>query len=168
VGNISGGSGFRTLILHWNGTTWSRVGSPSPNASDFLAGVTATSASNAWAAGFTTTAGGVDRTLVLRWNGTTWRQASSPSPGGSGKNDRLVGVTATSPGNAWAVGSAGAASPRPLILHWDGTSWQPVSQPRPAPGNTLNAVAASAPGSAWAAGNFFNGTATVPLALHCG
>jgi hypothetical protein len=167
VGNVSGGSRFRTLILRWNGTTWSRVTSPNPNSDDFLADVSATSASNAWAAGFTTV-GGVDKTLVLRWNGTSWRQVTSPSPGGSGKNDRLVGVTATSSGNAWAVGSVGALSQRPLILHWDGTGWRAVSQPRTAPGNMLDAVAASSPASAWAVGSFFNGTATVPLALHCG
>src|SRR2546430_11599041 len=45
------GGGNKTLILHWNGTTWAHVPSPNPASFNNLTGVTATSASNAWAVG---------------------------------------------------------------------------------------------------------------------
>ena len=41
-----------TLILHWNGRTWTRVASPNPGgASNKLWAVAAASASNAWVVG---------------------------------------------------------------------------------------------------------------------
>jgi hypothetical protein len=64
-----GSTGTKTLIVHWNGTAWKRVPSPTPAAGGFLGGVTATSARNAWAVGRT---GG--KTLIEHWNGVTWRR----------------------------------------------------------------------------------------------
>ena len=61
-----------TLILHWNGTAWSRMASPSPDRRLQLVAVTATSAANAWAVGFNTTPTGQPRTLIMHWNGTRW------------------------------------------------------------------------------------------------
>jgi hypothetical protein len=56
----------KTVILRWNGTTWTRT--PSPKGA--LYGVTVTSARNAWAVGYTS---GFGRTLILHWNGTAWK-----------------------------------------------------------------------------------------------
>jgi hypothetical protein len=64
----------RTLILHWTGTTWNIVPSPSPSASqDELLGVAVLSSSSAWAVGDQG-----DKTLIERWNGTTWTVQPSP------------------------------------------------------------------------------------------
>ena len=44
----------------------------------------------------------------------------------------LTGVAATSAASAWAVGSTAiACSAKPLILHWNGTSWKRVPSPSP-------------------------------------
>ena len=53
----------KTLIVHWNGTSWAQVPSPSPGAlGSRLAGVDAASAGNAWAVGnFSTSSGGKAR-----------------------------------------------------------------------------------------------------------
>ena len=109
-----------TLILHWNGTTWKRVPSPSSPSGGALAGVAATSARSAWAVG---DAGG--STLILHWNGTTWEQERSPNPT-PGHGEDLIGVAATSPRNAWAVGYAGAGG-QALIAHWNGVSWSTMT-----------------------------------------
>jgi hypothetical protein len=154
----------RTFTLHWNGSTWSRVSSPSPGIGDSLNAVGATSTSDAWAVGSTSPGGGNhDQTLVLRWNGSQWQQVPAPSPGGTDSSSTLTGVTATSTSNAWAVGGTTSQA---FILHWDGTSWQQATIPS-LPPSTLNGVAASSAASAWAVGEDFNGTANVPLALHC-
>ena len=43
-----------TLILHWNGSAWSQVASPSPSSFgyNFLYGVSAVSGGDAWAVGY--------------------------------------------------------------------------------------------------------------------
>ena len=96
----------KTLIEHWNGTSWSLVTSPSPASNDTLAGVAARSATDVWAVGTRQDRSGaipIDRTLTEHWNGSTWSVVASPNVGG---NDNLLnGVTATS-GDVWSVGSS--------------------------------------------------------------
>src|SRR6266566_4410465 len=72
----------RTLVLHWNGTAWSKINSPTPNPNDlnFLEGVSARSGSDAWAAGRYWNTTGVARSLILHWNGTAWSKINSPNP----------------------------------------------------------------------------------------
>src|SRR5215470_1023771 len=49
---INGRSRANSQLWHWNGTRWSRVATPAiKGQTEFLGGVTATSAKNAWAAG---------------------------------------------------------------------------------------------------------------------
>ena len=105
-----------TLILHWNGTAWKQVPSPSPRAAQ-LSGVAATSGSNAWAVGFIFNSTGY-KTLIEHWNGTRWTKVPSPSPG---PLPELSGVAATSASNAWAVGNTGSTT---LMLRWNGTAWK--------------------------------------------
>jgi hypothetical protein len=77
--------------------------------------VAATSASNAWAVGYTRKTG---KTLILRWNGTAWQHVPSPTPGSL---SQLLGVTVTSARNAWAAGW----DLKGLILqHWNGAAWK--------------------------------------------
>jgi hypothetical protein len=83
-----------------------------------------------WAAGGQSTFGGRRyRPLIERYDGTSWEIVPSPSPT---RLAYLTGVSASSPTDAWAVGSAGpydGTKSRPLALHWDGTTWQEVSTP---------------------------------------
>ena len=58
----------KTQILHWNGTAWKQVPSPTPKTGGVLFGVTATSATNAWAVG-----SDLGATIVQHWNGTVWK-----------------------------------------------------------------------------------------------
>jgi hypothetical protein len=151
-----------TLILHWNGTRWARVASPSPGSINQLHAVSALSRRDAWAVGGTDIG-----TLILHWNGSRWAQVASPvkPPGGS-----LAGVGATSRSNAWAVGSVpnGTAS-QTLILHWNGTRWRRVPSPNPggsAHDNALTGVAVTSAGNAWAVGSYTSGAVQKTLILH--
>jgi hypothetical protein len=110
VGTYDDGTADQTLTLRWNGTAWKQVASPNPAGPahiNVLWGVTATSASNAWAVGDYDN-GSAQNTLILQWNGTTWAQVPSPSPGDS--SNTLQGVAATSASNAWATGDAANSS----------------------------------------------------------
>src|SRR5258706_12516754 len=91
----SPGVGFLTLVLHWNGLAWKQVPSPNPGAQDnYVLGVRAVSAHDAWAVGYDSGSGG-NKTLILRWNGTKWTQVPTPNPG---FDNELSGVAATSSG----------------------------------------------------------------------
>jgi len=150
-----------TLILHWNGTKWSKVAGPDLYVAlaPTLYGISAHSATNAWAVGAVCTSpacsdhGLSTDTLILRWNGTKWSKVASPSPGTLGSV--LFGVSAVKADDAWAVGDLLETSKpnRALIEHWNGTKWSQVTAANPgSTSNQLQAVSAASPRDIWAAG----------------
>jgi hypothetical protein len=82
---------------------------------------------------------------------------------------QISGVTATSVGNAWAVGYSGIydVSQKTLLLHWNGSKWSPVTTPKPVYGE-LDGVYATAADNAWAVGftSTANGNNDETLILH--
>ncbi|MDP9329709.1 MAG: hypothetical protein M3P11_03560 [Actinomycetota bacterium] len=148
------GSPSYTLVLHWNGTKWSKVASPRPSSTfNVVRGVSAVDGSNAWAVGsYINDASSILDTLILRWNGARWSKATSPNPGSS--DNSLSGVSALSTSDAWAVGSYYTlAGYQALILHWNGTRWSKSASPNPSPTeNHLYAVDARSSSNAWAVG----------------
>ena len=147
----------RTLIVHWNGTAWSVVASPNPSTTtlpyNFLNAVHATSANDVWAVGTYARKGKSPQTLTLRWNGARWRQVATPAltgPSGLDVYSRFLGVTATSPSDAWAVGTVGN---QPLAMRFNGTAWSVVSTPNaPYEQGFLYDVDAIAADDVWAVG----------------
>jgi hypothetical protein len=146
------------LIVHWNGTKWSRVPAGAP-ADTLLHAVAASSPGNAWALGETYPPTGSLRQMpvILHWNGRAWRQVPSPAPSGA----LLSSVSVTSPANAWVVGSyfasanRSAGSTRPIALHWNGSAWRRVPLPVPAGAAVeLTGVSATSASNAWAVGGF--------------
>jgi hypothetical protein len=156
------GPGPRSLIEHWDGVRWTSTISPNVGTDDNLLHAGAASGpSDVWAVGEYLDTGGFARTLTLRWDGARWRAIASPnvSPNGVTSNNRLLGVTALAPNSAWAVGSYDQqTSSRPLILRWNGASWQSVAAPEPAGATNLqlNAVAARSATDAWAVGSYID------------
>jgi hypothetical protein len=121
-----------TLILHWNGTAWSRVTSPSVTGAD-LHSVAELSTNNAWATGF-----GTSSNLMLRWNGTAWSKVSFPN------SSPAFSVAFSSATDGWVVGFGG-------FTHWNGTQWSPLTVSTP-PDSNLQAVSADSANDAWAVG----------------
>jgi hypothetical protein len=170
VGNyqtVSGGP-LLNLAEHWNGTAWKVVPTPNPSGTVTemdLAGVAATSASNAWAVGTYNTSTS-QNIIIERWNGTAWKLVPSPDPG---PEPFLFGVAAASASDAWAVGSYDAgASQNTMIAHWNGAAWKLV--PSPSPGSSasfLRAVAATSASNVWAAGDSSSGGPSQVFAIHC-
>ena len=147
------GAPSRALAEHWNGSRWLlvKVPQPQPNKT-LLTGVSATSATDIWAVGYTTNARDQDQhTLIEHFNGTAWSIVPGSVPG------VLAGVSAGSAGDAWAVGVIPATTSTPartLTEHWDGTRWQVVPSPSPGSfGDGLSAVTVAGPDSVWAAGD---------------
>ncbi|HKR71286.1 MAG TPA: hypothetical protein VJT16_20810 [Streptosporangiaceae bacterium] len=141
-----GFTGRGPLVLHWNGTAWTRTQLPATLEHRVMAvdAVAATSAVNAWAViRFRT--GSSPR--LMHWNGSQWGDVVMPD---IGMRYGLYGVAATSARNVWAVG-AGA------ILHWNGRTWSCASI-----SNTLYTVSTSSADNTWAVG----GGAGEAVALH--
>jgi hypothetical protein len=65
---------FHTLILHWNGTAWAQVPSPTPPTKfgGILLGISNVSAPDAWAAGSYSSTSDPSLNLLLHWDGTAW------------------------------------------------------------------------------------------------
>ena len=175
VGNYKNGpsSVGQSLIAHWNGASWSKQSSPNPgtyslSSANAFGGVTATSATNAWAVGtFVNSIGGI-RTLIAHWNGSSWSEQSSPNPGGIAHVSQLLGVSATSATNAWAVGAFnnGTASGT-LIEHWNGKTWKVAPSPnRRGTSGVLRGVDAVSATNVWAVGYSYNGTGDLTLIEH--
>ncbi len=158
VGNYDTGSGFRTLIEHWNGETWKVAPSPDPapgqGRTNTLGGVVAISRSNAWAFGFYEKAGTSFRTLIEHWNGSSWSVVPSPNSG-SGENT-LSAASAVSESDIWAVGYHHVPGARKtLIEHWNGSRWRIVASPQPGSARSeslLFGVAAISARRAWTVG----------------
>ena len=88
-------------------------------------GVTALSATSAWAVGDTVHRPQGMLTVIEHWNGKSWARVPSPGLG------LLASVTATSARDAWAVGLTGGAATAGggsgVIEHWNGSSWTCIS-----------------------------------------
>jgi len=164
----------QALIQRWNGTKWSDVTLPSLGAQSSLLSVSATSASDAWATGWTCRTASLCndfewQTLILHWNGTVWSRVASPSPHlGREKTEAFLGVSALSPTSAWAVGTTGNGT---LIAHWNGTAWSRVASPSPGgAGPALTGVSATSASDVWASGsscfNPYNGCLSTTLMEH--
>jgi len=147
------------VAYHWNGSAWSLTATPSLGVNAGLNAVSASSASDAWAVGFTLPSGyRVRQPLYEHWNGSAWSAVSGPGLG-------LNGVADLGPANAWAVGIRGT------VEHWDGTAWSNVTVPSPNPsypaGANLKAITAVSASDIWAVGSFYNTSATISaFALH--
>jgi hypothetical protein len=159
--------------LHWNGTTWSQIGTPNPdgtggNAVNTLSGVTCTAASDCWAVGDYGSESSTSITLLnqaLHWDGAQWTLVSTPDPDGSGTGAQngLFGVTCTSPTYCWAAGVYGFISGgEGIVLNeamlWNGTTWSLASTPDPggtANGdvNELRSVRCASASLCWAVGD---------------
>jgi hypothetical protein len=153
----------RTLIEHWNGTSWSIVPSPNPASgipgdADVLTAVSGTGPNDLWAAGWDTDE--TTKTIFLlfeHWDGATWSVVPSPTPIMS--SQFAASITAVSSKDVWAVGVDETGQRRTLAAHWNGQNWSIVPTPNVGDGtvqNLLTGVSADANGDVWASGYAFN------------
>jgi hypothetical protein len=165
VGAYESSSSFRTFAEHWNGAVWNLEQTPNVGSGENdLVAVAALSASNVWAAGFSSpTVTSTTRTLVEHWNGSVWTAITSPSPGQlSGLSD----VKAVSANDIWAAGAYFnlSGNQQTLVEHWNGKAWRIVSSPSPgASYNNLSKLAIISPKNIWAVGSTSSGSTSQTL-----
>jgi hypothetical protein len=139
---------------------WTVVAAPPTGQNATLTGVATVSDSDAWAVGFHSGAAFTNvgaKALIDNWNGTAWSQVSVPAT--PGNTALLLGVSASSATDAWAVGrtQVNKSSFEPLALHWNGTAWSVspgfASALSPIGGASAAGVADISPTDAYAIGD---------------
>jgi hypothetical protein len=153
VETTNGSGGYppeNTLVMHYNGSSWTRVSSPSPGAggtSGRLTSVEAFGPDDVWASGFFPASSNAAPTdFTLQWNGTSWSEVTLPDP-----TMQVVGGTSST--DVWFMSSTAA-------WHYNGSTFTQVSGP------ASHAITAISPTDAWgesstSAGtelNHYNGT----------
>jgi hypothetical protein len=164
VGNYFNASFYsQTLIEHWDGTSWAVVASPNPGtANNWLFGVTALSATNAWAVGWYANTN-IQQPLILHWDGSAWTDAS---PSLARPRVVLQAITAIAQNDIWAVGVS-CDSPMcnrhiTAAVHYDGSAWTVPDSPNPGTyDNSFAGVAAVSSNDVWAVGEACTGNGCV-------
>ena len=168
VGEYVTSQAWRTLIEEWDGRAWSIVASAntSPTQSNYLDGVSCTSATSCMAVGSFNT-GTADRNLAEAWDGSSWSMV--PVPSTTSYINGLLKVACSSASACTAVGyqRAQGAQDQTLTASWDGTAWAIVPSPdsSAAQSNDLYGVSCPTPTSCIAVGSYFDGTATQSLTI---
>ncbi len=167
----------RTLVLHFDGTSWKMVASPSVGSgASQLNGVAALAPDDVWAVGFSTPVAppkeAATLTLIEHWDGTSWTVVASPNVGPNSvfQSNILDGVTAVSPTDIWAFGSYtmadGSGQQKTLLMNWNGTAYI-ASSPSPVKGDFLPVLFCSpSPGVLWIVGSEDEAPYEGALAIH--
>lgn len=154
VGTTFPGTTGQTLVMNWDGATWSIVSCPNLSPGEnVLESVSAVSASDIWAAGHYYDSATGTNPLMMHWNGATWTIQNLTLSG----NGELDDVAAVGPNNVWAVGSD--YSDDGVTIHWDGTTWtvlpNPISDPTVV--DYLHSVVVVSPNEVWMVGEQWHG-----------
>lgn len=167
----SQGSYFDFVTLHWDGSTWSTVTTPSipPGPGrNYLYGVSATAPDDVWAVGSIQSNTG-EHAITLHWDGSAWSISTIVNLNNNGSV--LRGVVAIASDDVWAVGRTGTGGAEngysTFTMHWDGTSWEIVASPNPGGAGVIDAlydVDAVSSDDVYAVGTYGNYSLT--LVLH--
>lgn len=164
------GHGNGTLTMHWNGSIWSQIPSPSPGATyNEVWGVAARATNDVWAVGHYD-ASGVDKALIMHWDGSVWGVADTPAPPPN-RGYYPFDVAALAANDVWVVGDQGNETDgySTLVMHWNGSAWGVIDSPHPTPGNeALRGITAVAPNDIWAVGAYASESYNTyrPLTMH--
>jgi len=164
---VSGASpASRTLIMRWDGSSWTIVPSPSPDPwRNLLVAVDATATNDVWAVGNIGDDGygGTSAGAVLRWNGSAWSRITVPGADATFSTIHYADVVAVSSNDVWVVGSAFHRQlfrEVPYVLHYNGQGWQHGTITN-APSGRFNGVTALSATKVYAVGGSFDGDTLV-------
>ena len=138
----------KTLVEHWDGTSWTRIASPNQGRriSTQLWGVAVRSGSDVWVVGRYVKAG--EYTFSAHWNGSSWSTPAMPaSP--STSETYLGNVVTVGTAGTWAVGSSGNAGA--LVERYSAGAWHIVTAV--ADVDFLHGLLAFAPKNIYASGS---------------
>ncbi|MDQ3705572.1 MAG: S-layer homology domain-containing protein [Chloroflexota bacterium] len=169
-----------SLLLHWNGASWTNVPAP-----EELQGyvtpvaVEAIAADDVWAVGSVGETPSTAQAFALHWNGNTWSNVPLPQLGDDIGRSSLEDLVAFAPNDIWAIGSqvpefTFADDGKPLFLHWDGKMWNVMptdgldieNTPSTFRGAYIAAMSGTGPDDLWAVGFASEYSLSVHVTFH--
>jgi hypothetical protein len=160
VGDVHHGAGERSLVEHWDGSSWSVVDVPDVGG---LADISVLAPDDVWAVSYST---------VIHWDGTTWDSMDLSK----GNARSLSSISATAPNDVWVAGERPGFKVAPntngwstMVMHFDGHTWTQEDTPdQGTRNNYLKGVEALSPTDVWAAGysEDIGGPQGATLAIH--
>lgn len=133
AGNYQQNNSYHTLMLHWNGSTWSQVTAPDVGE---IADLQVIAPNDIWTSG----------SNPLHWDGTAWQVVTAPAA--------IAKMSALASDNIWALGQDTS------VLHWDGITWTLVPSPDVSglPNPNLTDIYAVSDNDIWIVGWFSPGS----------
>lgn len=118
---VDGCSTYPTLVMHWNGSAWSTMGSPNADSSyNFLNAVVTASSNDVWVGGNYLDSSFSGHNLLLHWNGSNWTRSTPVDPGTM--DNSIRSLTARTAQDVWAVGDVSSGAARQTqAQHYDGS-----------------------------------------------
>lgn len=123
---------FSTVFLRWDGTRWESSPGPvpeTPGEALSLGHPVVITKDDAWSIGRSPERGAI----IAHWDGISWSLVPVPGIDPGEATTGLSDIVATAADDIWAVGryaAYGTNVQEPLLLHWDGVSWQRVMLPK--------------------------------------
>jgi YD repeat-containing protein len=156
-GYVDGTGQYQTMVQQWNGTSYTQQTAVDQNTTytNSLLGISCTSASNCWAAGYYDLSTGVHQTLAETWNGTSW-SLSNPVNTGTHSNV-LYGIYCVSSSDCWTDGGyTNSSSIYQTLIEQYTTSWSNVTAQDQNTTNTnsLLGITCASSSACWAVGYY--------------
>ena len=146
--------GVKTLIAHYDGSTWTHVPAPSPAKVSVLNDVDATAPDSVWAVGEWKWS----HPLVLRFDGTEWRHLKLGRMF-RGDGQQFYAVDAVGPDDVWASGHSS------LVVHRVNGKWRVEETPNARGTEVIRGIAADGD-EVWAVGMRFVPDTPYTWAMH--
>jgi hypothetical protein len=169
-----------SLLLHWDGTSWTNVPGP-----DELHGyvtpkaVEAIAADDAWVVGSTGETPGTAQAMALHWNGSAWSSVPLPQLEDDIERSYLEDLIVFAPNDIWAIGwqvrdLISRKEGKPLFLHWNGKTWNLMpgegldieDTPSSSRGAYIPAISGTGPDDLWAVGYASESYYSVYVTFH--
>ena len=160
AGDGSVGGDARALVLHWNGTRWTKVGFPTViDGHNFLEGMAAAGPNDVWIAMQLRGSSGRDRVATFHRVGTTWDRVPFTQPTSGDTDPRAL--VALGHNSIWMTGFyEDTGADVSLFEHWNGTDWTQFDGENPTSSVFPEGIAALGPHAVYAFGSFDDGAAS--------
>lgn len=162
AGGDQGPASATSLLLHYNGRSWTRIQAPGWG----LSSISMTSASDGWITGNAVGSAG-NNSFLLRYNGSIWTQVPKPSA-----IDEILSLSMVSASDGWAAGLKFLANPtgagalfagtpsRLVFAHYNGTTWTDTQAPlaiSQSQFGSVNSLFMDSSTDGWSVGTFSGG-----------
>ena len=157
------------LVLHWNGSSWNIMSTPTVQGGSGFECIFGLSPNNIYAGGYKAVGapGPTTGTLIGHWNGSSWSIIPSPNQSNN-RTNRIEDMKGLSDNDIWAAGYSRAIGEnfKAMLIHKDGSGWNLVTIPLIGDESFLYSVDPISANDVWATGDYNDAGTLHPLFMH--